>query len=215
MRRSAGGVLIGNSRRRSDSVIAAIGCAALLASLAIRATALEARWLGSATCTLDTKAAGYSERQVHRWSISPVGAVTHPAAGEALYPADWVETGHGSKQGVIWSINARAASALLFSARANGELHIALSGLQRDPKGITVQTVDSSGRMNTSGVPSAAWPFPPIAAPAHAKHVTSGPVAVPVTSPVGYLDPGSDPHSRIRSASTASCSWDFRRAPPM
>jgi hypothetical protein len=89
---------------------------------------------------------------------------------------------------------------------ATGYLHIEReSSATKDPYGIVIKNKDSSGNINSVSTAEALeWGFPAIIS-GNIPHVQLG-SNPPVTSPVGYLEPGDSEH-------LTACTYDFKFSP--
>ena len=197
-------------------VWALTGCLFSGVALAQTAKSPTEGWSGSAKCEVKVQGAGYSDRQLHTWTMA--GGTPKVEGAFRVYPATWTDTGEGSFQrtqgnqtlSAQWTTNAPGMDAPIgvFLRASDGKLIIssrhaqlrarnAITGEQR-------QTVDGKPRTPTPiGLEAFEFSFPVVEGTSKTRTI-SGTSTPAVTGNVGPMQPAG-------ATATASCSWKFSR----
>ena len=189
------------------------------ASFAQTASVLNNSWSGQAQCALDVQGPGYTEHEVHTWTMSG-GAPTVKGAMH-IFAGTWSATGQGSYQRsqgnqinqIQWTMNAAIPNApIAIFVRASDRRIIIKSwhAQLRSPGGITgTQQVTVNGVPQTPGkinLEAFEWQFPAsgtaiISSPSIVPHFSGSKVAA-THGAVGPMQPGG-------SEGTEQCNWEF------
>jgi len=171
-------------------------------------------WTGSARCQLDIRGPGYTDQQVHTWTLMG-GAPTIQGAFR-VYEGTWSVSGGGSWQRTYgtqitssrWTTNAQGVRApIAVLARASdGAVVIQSYHGQLAARGAITGTqqvvVDGRAQPPTQIVADAfEWAFPTASAPPTSTTL-SGSSAPAASGSLGYLQPAG-------SSTTVACSWNF------
>ena len=190
---------------------------AVVASSAQSISVLNRPWSGEAQCTLDVQGPGYTEHEVHTWTIS--GEPTIKGAMH-IFAGTWSATGQGSYQRtqgnqtnqIQWTMNASLSNApIAIFVRASDRRIImkAWHTQLRSPGGVTgTQQVTINGIRQTPGkldLEAFEWQFP--ASGTAIDSATSSPQfrgsrTAAIQGSVGPMQPGG-------SRGTEQCSWHF------
>jgi len=199
----------------------AIVLSTVTVSSAQSSSALNRSWSGEAQCTIDVQGPGYTEHEVHTWTLAD-GA---PALQGAMhvFQGTWSATGKGSLQKsqgnqsylAQWTMSASRPNApLAIFVRASDHRIIIKSwhAQLRSPGGVTGnQQITIKGVPQTPGainLEAFEWQFP--AAIATTDHVGAPPHFTGTNNAatngsVGPMQPGG-------SQGTAQCMWHFAPA---
>ncbi len=179
--------------------------------------AAQARWSGSATCTISVTGQGYQHSETQKWQIS---GPTSVRGSFQFVPSRWTDTGSGSShvtQGdqsrdITWTVKAAAPGKFQFVVRASdGKLLIGQANAQlRVQNGITgTQQVTIGGVEQTPGpvgLEAFETQLPPIVTSPTRVTVSGSMPPTRVAGSFGPFQPGA-------ASATKSCSWRFTKAP--
>ena len=188
----------------------------------------QAPWAGWARCQIDVTGPGYTDRQIHTWTIT--GSTPTVQGAFRIYPATWSVVGGGSLQTTQgsqllvarWATNSpnmnaplavfvRASDRRMFIQARHGQLRAPTS-----IQGYQQQFVDGKAqRPVTIAAEAFEWPFPDVEVSRptspNASLIASGSSTPVVKGSVGHMQLAN---SRV----TPVCTWQFSQgaapAPP-
>ena len=199
------------------TVAAAVGitvCAAAPYGSSQTLRPIDQPWTGSARCQLDIRGPGYTDQQIHTWTL--MGGTPTIQGAFRVYEGSWSVTGGGSWQRTYgtqitnsrWTTNVpgvRAPIAVLARASDGAVVIQAYHGQLAGRGAITgAQQVVVDGRSlpPTQIVADAfEWTFPSVTG-TPASTTLTGSSAPAASGSLGYLQPAG-------SSVTAACSWNF------